>query len=92
MHPGLTGRNAVEVNRHADVSARTHFCGRAGDARGTHVLHAHDGSGIGELHGRLEEQLLLKGVAHLYRRNVVGRVFAQIFGCECGSVDAVATC
>ena len=90
VHTGLTGRNPVEVDRHADVSARTHFGGRAGNARGTHVLHAHHGSGIGEFHRRLEEQLLLKGVTHLYRRDVVGRVLAQIFRGKGCAVNAVA--
>ncbi len=90
MHARLAGRNPVKMNPHAHLATCAHFGGRAGDARGTHVLHAHHGAGLGQLHGGLKKQLLLKGVAYLNRGYVVGGIFAQVFGCKGGSVDAVA--
>ena len=90
MHARLAGRNPVKMNRHSDLASCTHFSSGTGNACSSHVLHAHHGSRLGQLHGGLEKQLLLKRVANLNRGYVVGGVFGQVFGRKGGSVDAVA--
>ena len=68
LHAVLTCRNFVQIDIHAYAATCRHFTRRTGNACGTHVLHAHDGTRLGELHRRFQKQLLLEGIAQPVRR------------------------
>ena len=53
VHARLAGRNPVKMNRHSNLASRTHFGSGTGNACSTHVLHAHHGTRLGQLHGGL---------------------------------------
>ena len=89
LHVLLTKGHTVEVNVHAHLPSCTHLGGGAGDARGTHVLHAHDRGGLGQFQGGFEEQLFLERIAHLHRRQVFGAFLRDVLGRERRALDAV---
>ena len=57
-----------------------------------HILHADDGGGLRKLEGCFEEELLLEGVAHLHRGQVVGTFFSDVLRREGSPLDAVFAC
>ena len=66
--PGSRFAHAGDVDVHARAGLGRGLRRRARDARGAEVLHADREPGIEQLEARLDEPLLLVGVAHLHRR------------------------
>ena len=89
LHVGLPFRHEVQADVHANTATTAHLRCGASDARSAHVLHADHGVSRSELQRRLQEELLLEGIAHLHGGQVVRTVLGDVLGSERGPLDAV---
>jgi hypothetical protein len=95
-HPGLAPRHGRHVDVHAHAAAGRRLAGGAHEARAAEVLDADHELGVEQLEARLDQPLLLVGVADLHAR-ALGRLLGLVAPAEPGRgehadpADAVAT-
>ena len=88
--PDLALRDAVELDRDAELAFGAHLAGGAGEAGGAHVLDAEDGAGLHDFEAGFEEEFFEEGVAHLDVGALLFGAFGELFGRHGCAVDAVA--
>ena len=92
-HAGLALRNFGEFDLDARAAARGHFHSGAGEAGSAHVLNRDDRPGVHGFQAGFEQQFLHEGVADLYIRTLLLRLFGELGGGQQGcAVNPVATC
>ena len=89
-HAGFALRHEVEFDFSADVAARAHLAGGAGQPGGAHVLYADDGAGLHGFEAGFEQKLFEKRIAHLHVGPLGFGGLAEFFAGHGGAVNAVA--
>ena len=91
-HAGLALRHLVQLDRHAQLAARAHLAGGAGQPRRAHVLDAEHRAGLQthRLQAGLQQQLLHKRVAHLHVRPLLLAALGKLLAGHSRAVDAIA--
>ena len=89
-HAGLAARHCVEIELEAAAGARGHLDRRRGQARGAHVLDAHEAVGLEELEAGFQQELLEKGIADLDGGALRRALLVELGGGHRRPVDAVA--
>ena len=72
-HGGFPQRHLGHVHVHPVAGARRGLRRRAGEPGTTEVLDPDDEAAVEQLEGRLDEPLLLEGIAHLHARPLLSR-------------------
>ena len=86
----FAARHHVEIELDAEIALGAHFDGRAGEARGPHVLNGDDGARCHQFEAGFEQAFFGEGIAHLNGRALLFGVVVEFGRRHGGAVNAVA--
>ena len=79
-----------QLDGHAELAARPHLAGGAGQPGRAHILNAQDSAGLHDFQAGFEQKFFEERVAHLDVRAFLFGAFGELLAGHGGAVDAVS--